>query len=71
MENNSENTRSGVRLELGDIEMGLDDALTLRKGMEIKCELPEEFEAALSYNGAHYAKVSVCMDGSNMKIKIL
>lgn len=62
---------SKLHLELGDIVLGVDQALTLRSGMNIKCELPESFEAKLKYNGFEIADVEVLIEGRNMNLKVV
>ena len=71
MKDNKESMSQSIRLELGDIEIGLNECLTLRAGMEIQCEVPSTFEAKLTYAGAKYANVAVSIKGNAMNLKIL
>jgi flagellar motor switch protein FliM len=43
-------------LNLGAVELSLDQLLGLRKGSEVSFELPEKFEATLDVDGKPWAR---------------
>jgi len=65
-----DDTTGKITLTLGDIDIGLEDVLELRDGMEIACEIPQEYSAKLFYAGKVYADVAIKTQAGAMQILI-